>query len=93
MPSILNTEATHVEGVPVKEIFKGEAVWEGFLRFSICMIIRRLLGCMHGHTKRMILTPIRHVSVLYLHPVKSAQDAVRVSIAQEIRGLGGAEES
>jgi hypothetical protein len=32
--------------------------------------------------------PIRHVTVLHLHPIKSAQDAVRAAIMQEARNLG-----
>jgi hypothetical protein len=36
--------------------------------------------------------PIRHVTVLHLHPIKSAQDAVRAAVMQEARNLG-AEES
>jgi len=31
--------------------------------------------------------PVRHVTVLHLHPIKSAQDAVRAIILQEARNL------
>ena len=31
--------------------------------------------------------PVRHVTVLHLHPIKSAQDAVRAAILQEARNL------
>jgi len=32
--------------------------------------------------------PVRRVTVLHLHPVKSAQDAVKAAILQEARNLG-----
>ena len=31
--------------------------------------------------------PVRHVTVLHLHPIKSAQDAVRAVILQDARKL------
>jgi hypothetical protein len=37
--------------------------------------------------------PRRHVTVLHIHPIKSARDAVRAAIVQEFRSLGTAEES
>lgn len=86
-------EATHVESVPVKETFKGQTVWEGIVE------VFDLVG--HPTAHRVYAwahetddpnKPIRHVTVLHLHPIKSAQDAVKAAIAQEIRSLG-AEES
>ena len=35
--------------------------------------------------------PRHHVTVLHLHPIKSAQDAVRAAIVQEFRSLEPAE--
>jgi len=87
-------EATHVESVPVKETFKGQTVWEGIVE------VFDLVG--HPTAHRVYAwahetddpdKPIRHVTVLHQHPIKSAHDAVRVAIAQEIRSLGTAEES
>jgi len=82
-------EATHVESVPVKEVFQGKTVWEGIVE------VFDLTG--HGTAHRVYAwahetdnpqKPIRHVTVLHLHPIKSAQDAVRAVILQEARNLG-----
>jgi hypothetical protein len=87
-------EATHVESVPVKETFHGQTVWDGVVE----------VFDLHDHPKASRVyawahetddpnKPIRHITVLHLHPVKSAHDAVKLAIAQEIRSLGTAEES
>jgi hypothetical protein len=87
-------DATHVESVPVKETFKGRTVWDGIVE----------VFDLHNHPKANRVyawahetddpdKPVRHVTILHLPPVKSAHDAVKVAIAQEIRSLGTAEES
>lgn len=86
-------EATHIESVPVKETFKGETVWEGIVEvFELTghATAHRVYAWAHetGNPDK----PVRHVTVLHLHPIKSAQDAVRAAILQETRDLG-AEES
>src|SRR5438552_18581305 len=81
-------EATHVESVPVKETFQGKTVWEGIVE----------VFDLHGHPKAAKVyawahetddpqKPVRHVTVLHIHPIKSAQDAVRAVILQEARNL------
>ena len=81
-------EATHVESVSVKETFQGKTVWEGIVE----------VFDLHGHPKAARVyawahetnnphKPVRHVTVLHLHPIKSAQDAVRAVILQEARNL------
>ena len=81
-------EATHVESVPVKEMFQDKTVWEGIVE----------VFDLHGHPKATRVyawahetdnpqKPVRHVTVLHLHPIKSAQDAVRAVILQEARNL------
>ena len=87
-------EATHVESVPVLETFKGQTVWKGFVE------VFDLVG--HPTAHRVYAwasdtgdpnNPQRHhVTVLHLHPIKSARDAVRAAIAQEFRSLEPAEE-
>jgi len=87
-------EAMHIESIPVKEIFQGRTLWDGVVE----------VFDLNGHpTAHRIYAwahetddpnkPIRHVTVLHQHPVKSAQDAVKIAIAQEIRNLGTAEEN
>jgi hypothetical protein len=83
------TEATHIESVPVKETFKGATVWEGIVEvFDLAghATAHRVYAWAHetGNPEK----PIRHVTVLHLHPIKSAQDAVRAAILQEARNLG-----
>jgi hypothetical protein len=87
-------ESEHLESVPVKETFRGKTIWEGVVE------VFELKG--HETAHRVYAwahetgdpdKPIRHVTVLHLHPVKSAQDAVKIAIAQEMRGLDTAEES
>ena len=81
-------ETTHVESVPVKETFQGKTVWEGIVE----------VFDLHGHPKATRVyawahetddpqKPVRHVTVLHLHPIKSAQDAVRAVILQDARKL------
>ena len=79
-------EATHVEGVPVKELFEGKTVWEEIVEvFEL-----------HGHPKAPKVyawshdtddpkKPRRHVTVLHIHPVTSPILAVRAAIIQEFR--------
>ncbi len=79
-------ESTHVESVPVKETFKGKTVWEGVVE----------VFHLHGHPKTHRAyawthetddpkQPKRHVTVLHIHPVTSAIEAVRAAIIQEYR--------
>jgi hypothetical protein len=85
-------EATHVESVAVKETFKGQTVWEGIVE------VLDLVG--HPTAHRVYAwanesddpnQPRQHVTVLHLHPIKSAQDAVRAAIVREFRSLEPAE--
>lgn len=84
-----DAEATHIESVPVKETFHGQTVWEGIVE------VFDLVG--HPTAHRVYAwahetddsdKPIRHVTVLHLHPITSAEDAVKAAILQETRNLG-----
>jgi hypothetical protein len=82
-------EATHVESVPVKETFKGETIWEGIVEvFDLTGHATAHRVYAWAHETDNPDKPIRHVTVLHLHPIKSAQDAVRAAIMQEARDLG-----
>ena len=87
-------DASHVESVAVKEAFQGKTVWEGVVE------VFDLVG--HPTAQRVYAwahdtddpdNPRRHVTVLHIHPIQSARDAVRAAIAQEFKDLGTAEES
>lgn len=82
-------DATHVESVPVKEAFKGKTVWEGVVEvFDLAGHATAHRVYAWAHETDDPAKPTRHVTVLHQHPIKSAQDAVRIAIAQEIRSLG-----
>ncbi len=86
-------EAKHIESVPVKETFQGKTVWEGIVEvFELRGHPEAYRAYAWAHDTDDPEQPRRHVTVLHLHPIKSAQDAVRAAIAQEFR-LGTAEES
>jgi hypothetical protein len=84
--------STHVESVPIKEVFNGKTVWEGVVE----------VFDLHGHpdTHRVYAwahetddpnNPRRHVTVLHVPPVVSPLTAVRAAILQEIRDASAAE--
>lgn len=86
-------EAVHVESVPVKEAFKGETVWEGIVEvFDLVGHPTAHRVYAWSHETNDPANPKRHITVLHLHPIKSAQDAVKAAIVQEFRNLGTAEE-
>lgn len=85
-------EATHIESVPVKETFKGQTVWEGVVEVFDLVghpTANRVYAWAHDTNDPQ--RPRHHVTVLHLHPIKSAQDAVRAAIVQEFKSLEPAE--
>jgi hypothetical protein len=81
-------EATHVKSVTVKETFKGETVWEGIVEvFDLVGHPTAHRVYAWSHDTDDPANPKRHVTVLHLHPIKSAEDAVRAAILQESRSL------
>ena len=87
-----NSDAAHVESVPVKEVFQGQTVWDGTVEvFDLAghPTAHRIYAWAHQTDNPQ--KPVRHVTVLHLHPVKSAQDAVKAAIMQEFRSLEPAE--
>ena len=80
-------EATHIESVPVKEVFQGWTIWQGIVELF------DLSG--HPETSRVYAwahetdnpeRPKRHVAVLHIPPVVSPVTAVRASIIQDYKG-------
>jgi hypothetical protein len=79
-------KATHVESVPVKEVFEGKTVWDGIVE----------VFHLEGHPKTDTAyawlhdtgepgKPFRHVTVLRIHPALTPLTAVRTFIVQEFR--------
>jgi hypothetical protein len=83
--------ARHLESVPVVETFQDQIVWDGIVE------VFSLKG--HPKTDRVYAWihamddpahPKRHVTVLHIPPVVSAQTAVQAAIVQEFREHGKA---
>ena len=79
-------ESTHVDSVPVLEMFNGQVVWDG--RVEVFQL--------HGHPKAKHAyawshdtddpdNPKRHVTVLHMGPITSPLLAVRAALVQEYR--------
>ena len=76
-------DAEHLGTEPVKEVFEGETVWDGEVE---------VFTVNHSRAKRAYAwnqnqgTPQeRFTAVLEIPPVKSALDAVKVSIVAEVK--------
>jgi hypothetical protein len=79
-------EAVHAGSVPVKEIFKGETVWEGIVE------VFDLVGHPTAHRAYAWAHDGKQpnessVAVLHIPPITSAATAVRAALVQEYRSL------
>jgi len=81
-------DAVHIRSVPVKEIFRGEVVWNGIVEvFDLVGHPTAKMIYAWAHDTNDPQHPRRHVTVLHVSPVTSAVAAVRAAIAQEFRNL------
>ena len=79
-------DARHVESIPVKEVFQGKTIWEGVVEvFDLIEHPTAFRVYAWAHDTDDPKNPRRHVTVLHLHPIKSAEDAVRAAVVQEFR--------
>lgn len=77
-------ESTHVRSEPVHERFQGQTVWEGVVEvFALNDAPKADVAYAWRHETDE--GGWRYVVVLGVDPIKSAQDAVRASIAAEHR--------
>ena len=85
-------KATHRESVPVTETWQGKTIWDGIVE----------VFDLHGHPKTDTAyawlhdtgdpsDPIRHVTVLRIHPALTPLTAVRSFIMQEIQNANAAQ--
>jgi hypothetical protein len=87
--------ATHVETVPVVEVFQGKVIWQGEVEvFDIRGHPKAKRAYAWGHATGEDDQARRYVTVLELPPVDSPQTAVKVAITAEIKnarqkGKGG----
>jgi hypothetical protein len=80
------TKSTHVESVPVKEVFQGQTVWEGIVEvFDLHDHPKTHRAYAWSHDTDNPKQPKRHVTVLHIPPAVSPQTAVRAAIVQEFR--------
>ena len=87
-------ESRHLESVPVKEGFEGKTVWEGIVEvFELDGHPKAPMVYAWSHQTDGPEKPKRHVTVLHIHPITSAREAVRAAIVQEVRGLSPDEET
>ena len=76
-------ESLHVKSVPVKEVFEGQAAWEGTVE------VFELIG--HPKAKRAYAWTYRDgqqdkpIVVLEIPPVDSPQNAIKVAITSKAR--------
>jgi len=79
-------DSTHVESVPLKESFQGKTVWEGIVEvFELHGYPKAEKVYAWAHETGHPDNPKRHVTVLHIHPITSAIEAVRAAIVQEYR--------
>lgn len=80
------TESTHVETVPVKEVFQGETVWEGEVEvFDLHDHPQTSRVYAWAHDTEDADRPRRHVTVLHIPPATSPQKAVKASIVSDYK--------
>lgn len=79
-------EAEHVESVRVAQVFQDETVWEGVVEvFDLAGHPEARRAYAWSHDTDNPTNTKRHVAVLHLPPVKSAQDAVKALIIEDFR--------
>lgn len=79
-------KATHIVSVPVKDVFRGETVWDGIVEvFDLegHPQANRVYAWIHdtGDPSK----PFKHVAVLHIPPVVSPLTAVRAFIVREFK--------
>ena len=75
-------ESSHLRSEPVHETFQGQTVWEGVVEV-FALKDHPKAGLAYAWSHETDPGGLRHVAVLGVPPVNSAQDAVRAVIAAE----------
>ena len=87
-------ESKHVQSMPVKETFQGKTVWEGIVEvFELVGHPKAPKVYAWSHETNDPKKPKRHVTVLHIAPILSAEAAVKAAIVQEFRSLEPTEEN
>jgi hypothetical protein len=83
-------KATHVESVPVKEVFQGQTVWDGVVEvFDLKGHPKTHRAYAWSHATDDPKHPMQHVTVLHIPPAITPLMAVRTAIAAEVRNAQG----
>lgn len=78
--------ATHVQSVPVKEVFQGQTIWDGVVEvFDLHGHPKTHRVYAWGHDTDDPANPRRNVTVLHIPPAISPETAVRAALIQEYR--------
>jgi hypothetical protein len=79
-------DSRHLESVPVEEVFQGQTVWRGVVEvFALVGHPKANRAYAWSHRAGRDDSDERFVAVLGLPPVTSAETAVKVSVASDIR--------
>ena len=76
--------ATHVESVPVKEVWNGETIWDGIVEV-FDLDDHPKTHRVYAWSHKTDLDEDRHVTVLHVPPVVDPITAVRAAIVQEFQ--------
>lgn len=80
------SRATHVETVPIKEVFHGQTVWDGEVEvFDLHDRPQTPRVYAWAHETDDADRPRRHVTVLHIPPATSPRKAVQASIVSDYR--------
>ena len=89
-------ESRHLKSVHIKETHNGQTVWEGVVEvFELIGHPKasKLYAWSHEKWDGEGASGSRTVTVLHVHPIQSARDAVRAAIVQEFRSFEPTEEA
>jgi hypothetical protein len=79
-------EPTHIESIPVKEVFGGQTIWDGVVEvFELKGHPKASRVYAWAHDTDDLQKPRRHVTVLHIPPITSAVLAVKAAIVEEFR--------
>ena len=82
--------STHVESVPVHEVFQGKTAWQGVVEvFDLVGHPKAKRAYAWSHLDGEQDEKTNYVTVLEIPPVESPVTAVRVSIASDSRNRSG----
>ncbi|MDB6125785.1 MAG: hypothetical protein JWQ71_4778 [Pedosphaera sp.] len=80
-------DSTHVESVPVREVFQGKTIWNGIVEVFDLRGHPKATRCYAwSHRAGKDDSDERFVAVLDIPPVVSPKSAVKVAIAAEVKG-------